>query len=211
MSEDYRKSLDKTIDYTIKYVASEQELDDALAFDKRVFGHPSEQHSPAYSRERWLERMAAGGDLMLYAEADGEIIGIVFGRIENSASITVGPVAVDERFRKRGVARELMLLLEKRALGHGIHHLALGAVESAERFYEKLGYTGTLLIQSEKHSVDELLALNDKYPVKGTNIYDGAVSQVLINLPAPDRAFQRLYENTLPGCHTQMMFEKTIG
>ena len=198
------------MDYTIKHVTTEQELDAAHAFDKKVFGLPSERHSPAYFREKWLERMKTHGDLMLYAESDGEVIGIVFGRIENSSSITVGPVAVDERFRKHGIARELMLLLEKRALGHGIHHLGLGAVESAEGFYQKLGYTGTLLIQSEKHGIEELLSLNERYPVKSTNIYEGTVNQVFLDLPSPDRELQRRYENTLPGCHTQMVFGKII-
>ncbi len=195
---------------TIKHVATEQQLDATLAFDKKVFGHSSENHSPAYSRNKWVERMKTHGDLMLYAEMGGEVIGIVFGRIENGNSITVGPVAVDERFRKHGIARELMFLLEKRALRHGIHHLGLGAVESAEEFYQKLGYTGTLLVQSEKHSIDELLSLNEKYPVRGTNVYEGTVNQVFLGLPFPDRELQRQYEATLPGCYTQMIFEKTI-
>lgn len=199
------------MDYTIKHVTTERELDDALAFDRKVFGIPSERGSPAYSREKWLERMKTHGDLMLYAESDGEVIGIVFGRVEGDGSATVGPVAVDGRFRKRGIARELMLLLEKRALGHGVRHLGLGAAESAEGFYEKLGYTGTLLIQSEKHGIDELLALNTKYRVIHTNVYGGTINQVYLDLPAADRELQRKYESTLPGCCTQMVFGKTIG
>jgi len=199
------------MDYAIKHVMTEYELDEALAFDKKVFGLPSERHSPAYSREKWYERMkSCYNDLMLYTESDGEVVGIVFGRIENERSITVSPVAVDERFRKHGIARELMLLLEKRALEHGIHHLGLGAVESAEGFYQKLGYTGTLLIQSEKHSIEELLALNTGYRVKSTSVYDGTVNQVYLELFSPDRELQRKYENTLPGCYTQMVFGKTI-
>lgn len=197
------------MDYTIKHVATERELDEALALDKRVFGVPSSEHSPAYSRERWLERMKEYGDLMLYVESGGAIIGIVFGGLDNGG-VTVGPVAVDEGFRKLGVARALMLELEKHVLGHGIHNLALGAVESAEGFYQKLGYIGTLLVQSEKHSIDELLALNTDYPVISTNVYQGTVSQVYLNLPAPDREFQRKCEQTLPGCGTQMVFKKRL-
>lgn len=145
---------------TIKHIATERELDAALALDEKVFGVPSGRNSPAYAREKWLERMKDAGDLMLYAELGGEAIGIVFGRIENESAVTVGPVAVDERYRKHGIARALMLMLETRALGHGINRLVLGAAESAEGFYQKLGYTGALLIQSEKHSIDELLSLN---------------------------------------------------
>ena len=196
--------------YTIKHVKTVRELDATLAFDNKVFGIPSERHNPAYSREAWRKRMRRYKDLMLYAESDGEVIGMVFGRMEGKRSITVGPVAVDERFRKHGVARELMLLLETRALGYGVHHLSLGAVESAEGFYQKLGYHGKLLVQSERQSIDELLSLNQKYQVIGTNIYGGTVNQVYLDLPVPDREFQRNYENTFPGCNTQMVFEKTI-
>jgi ribosomal protein S18 acetylase RimI-like enzyme len=199
------------MDYRIKHVTTEYELDDTLAFDKKVFGIASECHSPAYSREKWLECMESPySDLLLYAESDGEIIGIVFGRFENEGNITVGPVAVDERFRKHGIARELMLLLEKRSLGHGIHRLTLGAAQLAEGFYQKLGYTGTLLIQSEKHSITEILALNSKYQVINTNVYDGKVNQVFLNLLTPDREFQRKCESTLQGYYTQMVFGKTI-
>ena len=196
--------------FTDRNITTERELNNTLAFDEKVFGLPSERHNPAYSREKWLERMKTHGGLMLYAQSGGEVVGIVFGRIENDMSITVGPVAVDERCRKHGVARALMLLLEKRALGYGIHHLGLGAVESAEGFYVKLGYTGSLLVQSEMHSIDELLALNTTYRVIRTNVYDGAVNPVYLDLPATDRELQRKYETTLPGCHTQMAFGKNI-
>lgn len=198
------------MEYTIKHVSTEQALDATLVFDQKVFGASSDRHNPAYSRTSWLERMKDAGDLMLYAEAGGEVIGIVFGRIEQNQSITVGPVAVDERYRKCGIAREMMLLLEERARSHGIYQLGLGAVESAEGFYQKLGYTGTLLIQSEQHSIDELLTLNTKYKVKSTSLYQGVVNQVCLDLQEPDRELQRKYESTLPGCHTQMVFGKTL-
>lgn len=196
--------------YIIKHVTTEQELDAALELDKRVFGVSSELSSPDYSREKWLSRMKTHANLMLYAEVEGEVVSIVFGRVEGGKSVTVGPVAVDERFRKHGIASALMLELERRTLAHGIRHLSLGAVESAEGFYEKLGYKGTLLLQSEKHSVEELLSLNSRYRVKSTGVYQGTVSQVFIELPAPDREFRRYCEATLPGCHTQTVFNKNI-
>ncbi len=196
------------MDFTIKHIQTERQLDAALALEKKVFGAPAEQNSPGYARARWLERMDGFGDLMLYAESGGEVAGIVFGRMEGEISITVGPVAVGEQYRKCGIARLLMQELEKRALRHGVHHIALGAVESAEGFYTKLGYTGTLLIQSEKQSVDELLSLNTQYRIAKTNVYEGKVSQLFFELPAPDRALQRAYEAAFSGCHTQMVFKR---
>jgi GNAT superfamily N-acetyltransferase len=196
--------------YDIHYIKTEQELDAALAHTLKIFDQPNGHSIAANEREKWLERMASAGDLMLYAESDGEVIAIVFGMIENNASITVGIVAVDERFRKKGIGQELMLLLEKRALERGIHSLYLGAAESAEGFYEKLGYTGTLLIQSERHSVEELLSFNTQYPVVATNVYEGTINQIYLDLKKADRALQRRYERELPGCGTQMVFGKNI-
>jgi hypothetical protein len=82
----------------------------------------------------------------------------------------------------------------------------MGSAEGKEGFYEKLGYTGSLLIQSVKYSVDELNAFNKKYKVIYTNIYEGTVNQVCLRLPAIDREFQRQYEKAFPGCSTQMVF-----
>ena len=67
------------MEYAIRHISTVEKLDAALALDERVFGVPSERHSPAYSRENWLSRMEEYGDLMLYAESEGEVIGIAFG------------------------------------------------------------------------------------------------------------------------------------
>jgi len=39
---------------------------------------------------------------------------------------------------------------------------------------------------------------------------DYLLKHVETELFAPDRELQRKYENTLPGCNTQMVFGKTI-
>ena len=103
-----------------------------------------------------------------------------------------------------------MVEVEKRVKDLGHHRITLGALEVAEGFYAKLGYTGSLLIQSEEHSIDELKSLNELYEVIGTNVYDGTVNQVWLRLPVIDREFQRKYEETFPGCDTQMVFGKTF-
>ena len=100
--------------------------------------------------------------------------------------------------------------LEKRAKAVGIRKLALGAAESAEGFYAKLGYTGSLLIQSEKHAVEELLAINTEHSVIYTSVWGGTVNQICLAINEPDRPLQRRYERELGDCWTQMMFSKNI-
>ncbi len=103
-----------------------------------------------------------------------------------------------------------MVEIEKRIKHLDYHGITLGAVEGAEEFYAKLGYTGSLLIQSEEHSIDELKSLNESYEVIGTNVYDGSVNQVWLRLPSINRELQRKYEETFPGCDTQMTFGKSF-
>ena len=194
------------MDYTIKHVITEQEFDDALAFARKIFG----EHVGLGNREDWLERMERNNEFLLCAESNGEVVGIVFGYIEDSDNMTAGIVAVDERLQNCGIAREMMLLLEERAKAHGVKLIALGSVQTAEGFYAKLVYIGSLLIQSEKFGIDELLSLNTRHEVRYTNVYDSKINQVCLALPEADRELQRKYETTLPGCNTQMMFWKNI-
>lgn len=187
------------MNYLIKNVSSKQELEKTFDFFKMIFIGMPVVDNPEYSLEKWEERMKNHSDLMLYASLDSEIIGIVFGRINDNYSITIGPVAVHENYRGIGIAKEMILMLEERANHYDIHSISLGAVESAERFYSKPWYTGSLLIQSQIHSIEQLLSLNNKYMVEFTNIYHGKVSQVCLELTKPDRDLQKEYEATFPG------------
>lgn len=198
------------MNYLIKNVSSKQELEKTYDFFKMAFIGMPVVDNPEYSFVKWEERMKNHGDLMLYASLDSEVIGIVFGRINDDNSITISMVAVQENYRGIGIAKEMILLLEERATHYGIHYIHLGAVESAEGFYSKLGYTGSLLIQSQIHSIEQLLSLNNRYKVKFTNIYEGKVSQVCLELTEPDRDLQKEYEAAFPGCYTQMMYWKEI-
>lgn len=198
------------MNYVIKNVSSKEELEKTFDFFKMIFIDKPVVDNPEYSLEKWEERMKTHSDLMLYASLNGEVIGLVFGRINDNQSITIGPVAVHKNYRNIGIAKEMMILLEERGKQREIHSLTLGAVESAEKFYSKLGYTGSLLIQSQIHSTEELLSLNTGYKVEFTNIYDGKVSQVCLELREPNRNLQKEYESTFPGCYTQMMYWKNI-
>ncbi len=147
---------------------------------------------------------------MLYATIDNKIIGFAFGRVDINDTITIGPVGVDSNYRNMGIAKEMVLEIEKNAITHNIYSIILGAVESAEGFYAKLDYKGSLLIQSQIHSMEELLSLNNKYNIEFTNIYDGKVNQLCLELEKPDRELQKEYEIKLNGSYTQMIFSKTL-
>lgn len=193
------------MNYDIKSANNHDELYAILDFAERIFGKHDEP-----DRTVWEERMKAHPELIIYAEANGKMIGITPSFLEDNGNVTVGIVAVDKNYRKQGIAKALMLEVENHAKLLGVHLIALGSVDTAEGFYQKIGYTGQLLIQSKKHTVEELLALNPGYPVAFTNVYQGKVNQLCLKLDAPDRELQRVYESTLDECYTQTMFWKKI-
>ena len=195
------------MDYTIKHVMTENELSNVLTFAKKVFG---DHIATRRQKEEWLGYMKRNNELLLYATTVDEVVGIALGFIEDNGNMTIAAVGVDERLRMLGVAKEMMLMLEERAKTHGVHLIVLGAVQTAEGFYAKLGYNGSMLIQSEEYSIDELLSLNSKHKVRYTNVYDGKINQVCLNLPESDRELQHKYETSLPRCNVQMMFWKNI-
>lgn len=83
------------MNYTIKNITTKKELEHALEFARNIFG---EQLIGKRERaiEEWRKQMEHSSDLLLYAESDGEIVGIVFGTIGDDNNMTVGIVAVDE-------------------------------------------------------------------------------------------------------------------
>jgi GNAT superfamily N-acetyltransferase len=165
-----------------------------------------------YSREFWTDRLGERPELLLYAKAGGKICGSVFAW-EDGGSITIAHCGVLKEYQKQGIGRALVAETEKRAKILGYGGIALGSAEEAEGFYEKLGYTGSLLIQSDKHSVDELKSLNEReknYEVLWTNVYEGTINQVCLKVPAADRELQRSYENAFDSCWTQMTYGKNF-
>jgi len=198
------------MDFIIKHITTEKELDVVLAFEKRMFANSQHINTGEYSREKWVERMKDYSDLLLYAEANGEVSAMVFGRIETNGGVTVGPVASDPQYRKRGMARALMQEIEKRAHIRGIHLLTLGAVESAEGFYLKCGYIPLLFIQTKPpHTLEALRVFNTKYH-EAWSYDDGADIRLMLATNGIDRELQHKYDKAFPGCSTQTVFTKNI-
>jgi GNAT superfamily N-acetyltransferase len=72
-------------------------------------------------------------------------------------------VAVDAAHRGRGIGRSLMAELVRRVKAAGHPLIALGARKEAEGLYLKCGFLPTLFLQSKKHSLAELRAVNDRH------------------------------------------------
>lgn len=196
------------MEYSIKRIENECDLERAIEFDKRIL-KCFELKSPAYTKAAWLKNLSNNPELLLYAEKEGNIIGLAFGRVENGR-ITVSLLEVDENFRNEGIGSKLLSILEGNAAKSGYHNITLGGIREAEKFYIKQGYTPSLFIQS-KHprTLDELRALNNKYK-EAWCFNDGIDVRLSLLTKIIDRELQDMYEKEFPECNTITLFNKTI-
>jgi GNAT superfamily N-acetyltransferase len=193
---------------SIAYVDDEFILKRVLDFSESILGKID---SPDYSETAWFRRLTQLPELLLYAEAGGEVVGLAFGRCDTgSDGITVGPVAVAPLHRGAEIGRKLLSELEHRAAKLGFHHLGLGAREEAEGFYLKCGYTPFLFIQARKPvTLNELRAINTKYD-EVWSYEDDTDVRLMLMTPIIDKNLQHIYDSAFPGCSTQTTFDKRV-
>ena len=102
-----------------------------------------------------MKKLNESPELLLYANDEKCCCGGAFAWVDNG-SVTLAHCCTDEAHRGKGLGKLLITEIENRSKTLGFQGITLGAVEGAEGFYEKCGYKGSLLIQSEINSIDEL-------------------------------------------------------
>jgi AraC-like DNA-binding protein/GNAT superfamily N-acetyltransferase len=196
------------INMQINTIENENVYKKVIILTDRMFNITA-QGDGKYGYSFWEKHFLETPELMVYAEDEGNICGLAFGWVDNM-TVTVAYLGVEEEYRGRGIGRALLNELENRALALGYHGMALGSSVGEEGFYEKCGYKGTLLIQSEVNTIDELRSLNPGYEEINARVYEGYVNQLFLKIPGINRELQRKYEETYPACNTIMVFGKAI-
>lgn len=123
--------------YQVSYVRTLEQLRQVLDFCYDILG----QHLrdiDNYRLEDWEGRLEKDSKLLVYAQEDGNVISAVLGRRESPESLVCGFVACAPDYRRRGITKGLMDILEKEAAEAGFRYITLGS--DADRFYEKCGY-----------------------------------------------------------------------
>jgi len=87
-------------------------------------------------------QLHASGHLMFVAEADGQIVGTAFGSHDGRKG-WINRLAVDPRYRRRGIAKQLVAKVEE-ALAHEGIIIVAALVEAPNepslKLFRKLGY-----------------------------------------------------------------------
>jgi len=193
----------------IENVKTIKELNEVLKFFNKIYpNHPIGEIDP------WVERLNKHPELLLYAKEGDKICAATFGIGGDNGWVTIDE-GVLEDYWNTGIFEALFIELEKRAKKLGYIGLVLGIGEGQEEFYAKLGYTGNMLVQSEKHSIDDLkdflAGLNDKtYEITQTRIHDGYINQIWLKVSILDKDLKKKFEQDLGDCRTQIVVLKWI-
>jgi len=210
---EYKNNIKKEgISMFIDNVKNIEELDAVLALWPKIYPDLTTDHEG--TKEDWTERLKNDPNLLLYAKVDDQICGFVLGSGPPGQYITIHADGVLPEYKNKGIHEAMLVEIEKRAKQRGYYGLILGIIEGAEEFYAKLGFVGRTLIQSEKYSVDELVAFNEKdknYEVSHTRIHDGYINQLWLNVPLMDKDLKKKYTEEIGDCWVQVIVNKEFG
>ena len=209
---EYKDNIKKEgIDVFIDNVKSIEELDAVLAFWPEVSNFPVDHEG---SRENWIERWENDSALLLYAMDGDKLCGFAWGYGTPGQYVNIAMDGVSPEYKNRGIHEALLVEFEKRAKQRGYYGLILGILDGAEEFYAKMGFIGRTLIQSEKYSVDDLLAFNAKdknYEVSLTRVHEGHINQLWLNVPLMDKKLKSKYTDEIGDCWVQIIINKEFG
>jgi len=200
----------------IETVKNIGELDEVLGFFKTIYSDsPVEiEEDGLYSRKWWIGEFGKNPELLIYAKDESNICGALFGWGDKGGNVTVGGDGVSKEYKNKGIHEALFVEIENRAKKLGFPGIGFGIREGEEEFYAKLGYTGSMLIQSEKHGVDELKKIvenNKNCEIINTNIYDGYINQLYLRVSILDKELKKKYEEGLGDCWCQIIVGKALN
>jgi len=185
---------------------SKIEVRDAYNFVKNILKF-SKDHPR--SLDFYLNIYQKNPRYIVIAKNENEIIGAILSSDENEDTLLIGELAVDEKYRKAGVGTSLVKQLEQNSIKLNKKEISLGAQETSENFYLKMGYTPRLFIQlTGNNRLDEI----KKYipnRIVWENTGDG-FSKVIVETKGIDKKLQKsISEKT--GAHTQYLFIKSVN
>lgn len=216
-NQNYKKR--RNIFMNIDNVKTIEELDEVLELFKMIYpDHPcsnlDHESDEIYGRKFWIEHFNQHPELLLYAKDDDKMCAFVCGWSNDGKSITINE-GIFTKYLHTGIFEALFIEVEQRAKKLGFSNINLGIPEGQEEFYAKIGYTGKMLIQSEKHSIEALKRCleklnNQNVEITGENVYDDYINQIWLDVSILDTDLKKKFEVDLGDCWTQIIVGKNI-
>jgi ribosomal protein S18 acetylase RimI-like enzyme len=118
------------------------------------------------------EAILKNGGAIFMAEYDGQIAGTVALKKNNGSTYELTKMAVDENFRRRGIAEELCFACFKKAAGSGASQIVLYSqtrLKPAIALYEKLGFKPVAIEPGKYKRADTKMVIDIKDAMTSIN------------------------------------------
>ena len=199
----------------IKTVKSTDELKRLFDFLSITFYEDAAEYGEHYfaMSERYEEmkkQFEADKDFLMYIESNDKIVAGITGKNMTDDRITIGVLAVDKFYRRKGLAKQLVLEFENRCRIRNIKHISLGARFRACRFYQSLDYRFSLMIQVyDFANIDDIR--NNKYDFIEKASYQGdAYGFIIYKVPDINEEYIGYFEKNVKTAQVQYIFDKYI-
>lgn len=202
----------------IKTVKNKKELKKVFDFLSMTFYDDAKKNKEHYftMSERLMEmekQLEVDNELLMYIEKDKKIIAAITGKGMDTEKkkITLGVIAIDPNYRKKGYAKALINEFEKRCNDKGIKHIDLGARFRACPLYIKLGYKPSLMIQVfDFANIDDVKKANKFNLKEGFSWQSDAYGFIFFEIDEIKEEYIDWFEQNVKTAHAQYIFEKDL-
>lgn len=202
----------------IKTVKNKKELKKVFDFLSMTFYDDAKKNKEHYftMSERLMEmekQLEVDNELLMYIEKDKKIIAAITGKGMDTEKkkITLGVIAIDPNYRKKGYAKALINEFEKRCNDKGIKHIDLGARFRACPLYIKLGYKPSLMIQVfDFANIDDVKKANKFNLKEGFSWQSDAYGFIFFEIDEIKKEYIDWFEQNVKTAHAQYIFEKDL-
>ena len=202
----------------IKTVKNKKELKKVFDFLSMTFYDDAKKNNEHYftMSERLMEmekQLEVDNELLMYIEEDKKIIAAITGKGMDTEKkkITLGVIAIDPNYRKKGYAKALINEFEERCKNKGIKHIDLGARFRACPLYIKLGYKPSLMIQVfDFANIDDVKRANKFNLKEGFSWQSDAYGFIFFEIDEIKEEYIDWFEQNVKTAHAQYIFEKDL-
>lgn len=204
--------------FEIKIVKTKDELKELFLFLSETFYKDAIKHNEYYYKmgDRFVEmndQFNREKDFLMYIKDEDKIIAGITGKNSNTkdGKITLGVLAVDEKYRNKGLASKFVNTFEDTCKKKGIKHIDLGARFRATPLYLKLGYSYSLMIQVFDFITIDDIRKNNKYNFLELSSYQSdAYGFIIYKVDGVKEEYINYFKESVPTSYAQYIFEKDL-
>lgn len=202
----------------LKYVESEEKLKEVFSFFSNIFYTESKKYHEHYypMGDRYYEMcemLKKNNRLLVYAEANGKVIGCAIGKNLDllNKKVTLSVLAVNQNYRNLKVATKLVQEFENICRNIGLQSISLGARWRACGFYEKLNYKPSFMVQVYDFVKIKEIRKNNLYEFKELESYQGETyGFIRYEVSSITEDYIKYFENKIPTAMVQYIFTKEL-